>query len=446
VTTPVPDRPTIVFFPEGAYGPTNNCIGIGQVLRERGARVIFIVEESFAGTLEAQGFEERLMRLQPPPEVPEAPGQFWKDFIRETAPEYRKNTYDQLETVIKPIWAELISGAKYVDDRLVEILDEVRPDVAVEDNVVAFPAFVAHGAPWVRIISCNPLELKDPELPPPFSALPVGDRSDWAAFRSRYEELHADMHADFDAFVQARGCPPLPPMEFIHESPYLNLYLYPPAADYERSVPLAPTWHNLGTCVRRSDEQWEVPASLGTRGKLVYLSLGSLGSADVPLMQRFIDLLGRTEHRIIVSMGPQHAELRLHDNMWGAEQVPQPAILPHVDAVVTHGGNNTVTEAFFHGKPMIAHSLFWDQHDNARRVDELGFGTRLHPYAFTDDDLLVALERHLEDDALRERMRRIAAELQARPGTVHAADLIWRVAEEKAPIHRSDEHTEVSVS
>ena len=58
---------TIVFFPEGAYGPTNNCVGIGQVLRDRGHRVVFILEESFAGTLEAQGFEERLLRLGPLP-------------------------------------------------------------------------------------------------------------------------------------------------------------------------------------------------------------------------------------------------------------------------------------------------------------------------------------------------------------------------------------------
>jgi UDP:flavonoid glycosyltransferase YjiC (YdhE family) len=76
------DRATVVFFPEGAYGPTNNCVGIGQVLRERGHRVVFVVEESFAGGLEAQGFEERLMRLGPSPEVEEEPGQFWKDFIR----------------------------------------------------------------------------------------------------------------------------------------------------------------------------------------------------------------------------------------------------------------------------------------------------------------------------------------------------------------------------
>ena len=33
---------TVVFFPEGAFGPTNNCVGIGDVLRERGHRVVFI--------------------------------------------------------------------------------------------------------------------------------------------------------------------------------------------------------------------------------------------------------------------------------------------------------------------------------------------------------------------------------------------------------------------
>ena len=439
-------RPTVVFFPESAYGPTNNCVGIAQVLAQRGARIVFILEESFAGSMEPRGFEERLMRLTPRPETPEVPGQFWKDFIRDTAPEYRKSTYDQLESVIAPIWGELIAGAKYVDDRLREILDEVRPDVIVEDNVVAFPALLAHGAPWVRIVSCNPLELKDPALPPTFSGLPAADASGWERFRHRYDELHAEMHADFDAFVQERGAPPLPAGEFIHESEHLNLYLYPPAADYERSRPLAPTWHNLGSCVRRSDETWQVPASLGDHGRLIYLSLGSLGSADVELMQRFIDLLGSTEHRVIVSMGPQHEELRLAENMWGAELVPQPLVLPEVDLVVTHAGNNTVTEAFHHGKPMIAHSLFWDQHDNARRIDELGFGTRLAPYRFSDDDLLSAVERLLADEPLHERMAAIASELQATPGTQRAADLILRVAHEQAPIHRSGNHTEVSVT
>src|SRR5438552_10230622 len=157
---------TVVFFPEGAVGPTNNCVGIGEVLRERGHRVLFVVEESFAGNLEAHGFEERLMRLGPAPEVEEEPGQFWKDFIRETAPVFRKPTIDQLAEFIEPTWRALCDGSRYVDDRLREIFDELEPDVIVEDNVVAFPAILDAGRPWVRIVSCNPLELKDEALPP----------------------------------------------------------------------------------------------------------------------------------------------------------------------------------------------------------------------------------------------------------------------------------------
>ena len=167
---------TIVFFPEGAYGPTNNCVGIGDVLRRRGHRVIFVVEESFAGRLAVHGFEERLVRLGPASAEPEVPGQFWKDFIRDTAPEFRKPTISQLETFIAPTWRALVDGAWYVEPRLREIFAEVRPDVIVEDNVVGFPAVVTHGAPWVRIMSCNPAELKDPAVPP---ALRAGQPCTW---------------------------------------------------------------------------------------------------------------------------------------------------------------------------------------------------------------------------------------------------------------------------
>ena len=165
---------TIVFFPEGAFGPTNNCVGIGDVLRRRGHRIVFVVEESFAGTLEAKGFEERLMRLTPKPETEEVPGQFWKDYIRETAPVFRRPTIEQLEGFIAPTFQALVEGAQYVDDRLLEIIDELQPDLVVEDNVVTFPALPASGRPWARIVSCNPAEIKDPDVPPPFSGLPVG--------------------------------------------------------------------------------------------------------------------------------------------------------------------------------------------------------------------------------------------------------------------------------
>ena len=94
---------TVLFMPESAYGPTNNCIGIGDVLRGRGHRVVFAAEASWAGKLTALGFEEDLVHLAPEPDEPQDAGQFWKDFIRDTAPEFRKPTIDQLETWVKPV-------------------------------------------------------------------------------------------------------------------------------------------------------------------------------------------------------------------------------------------------------------------------------------------------------------------------------------------------------
>jgi UDP:flavonoid glycosyltransferase YjiC (YdhE family) len=429
----VSDARTIVFFPEGAYGPTNNCVGIGQVLRSRGHRVVFIIEESFAGTLEAKGFEERLMRLGPPPEEPEVPGQFWIDFIRDTAPVFRKSTLEQISEFIAPTWQALIDGAKYVNPRLEEIIGELEPDAVVEDNVVSFPAVMASGRPWVRIVSCNPIELRDPLIPPFSSGYPVDDRSDWPAFLAEYRRAHADMWADFDAFCRDHGAGGLADGElgpdFMHESPWLNLYSYPAEADYERANPLGPTWHRLDSTVRAPESDWQPPGHLADRpGALIYLSLGSLGSADVGLMQRLVDLLGGTNHRVIVSKGPLADQITLHENMTGEGFLPQPAILPLVDLVITHGGNNTVTEAFHHGKPMIVLPLFWDQVDNAQRVDETGFGRRFPAYDFEDGEFLAAIDSLLGDRALHDRMAAMSARIKGSSGTVRAADLIEQVA------------------
>jgi MGT family glycosyltransferase len=180
--------------------------------------------------------------------------------------------------------------------------------------------------------------------------------------------------------------------------------------------------------VRATEEEWPELSAFAGDGALVYLSLGSLGSADVELMRRLVATLADSSHRFVVSKGPQHDQYELADNMRGAEFLPQTTILPHADLVITHGGNNTVTECFHFGKPMIVVPLFWDQYDNALRVDELSFGMRLDTYGHEPDELRGAVELLLADDALCARMRPIAERLQASPGTVKAADLIEQLA------------------
>jgi len=419
------DRLTIVFMPESAYGPTNNCIGIGKVLERRGHRVVFAAEASWKGRLEPLGFEEDLVDLAPAAEGDQDAGQFWTDFITETAPEFRKPTIEQLETFIQPVWASLIDGAKFCEPQLKGILDRARPDVIVEDNVSGFPALLTHGAPWVRIMSCNPLEMKGPDLPPTFSGYPTDDPAGWDDFRAEYDRTHRDLWAGFNEWMIEEGAPALPDLEFIHASEHLNLSIYPDAADYLRSQPLADTWHRLESSVRDTDESWEVPDELRHGdGSLVYLSLGSLGSADVDLMKRLVDVLSRTNHRYVVSKGPRAEEFELADNMWGDARLPQTSILPEVDLVITHGGNNTVTEALHFGKPMVVLPLFWDQYDNAQRMQELTYGVRLPTYDFEDGELIDAVDGLLADEVLRSSLDRLGERIRDQEGTRVAADLI----------------------
>ncbi len=421
-----------MFMPESAYGPTNQCIGLGKVLLDRGHRVVFAAEASWAGRLEPFGFVEALVALaEPDPDAEEgAAGQFWIDFVNETAPEFAKPTRDQLASFVHPTYEALIAGARYAEPRLREIIAEHRPDVIVEDNVVSFPALMTSDAAFVRIVSCNPLEVRGDDVPPTFSGYPIDDRSEWAAFLAESDGIHLRSWTEFDAWCRSQGTPRLLPREFMHASPVANVYVFPRELDYVDARPLDETWHRIDSSVRETDDHYDLPAELADRPEgsgLIYLSLGSLGGADVGLMQRLIDVLGRSRHRVIVSMGPRAGELRLADNMTGAATLPQTSVIPQVDLVITHGGNNTTTEAMHFGKPMVVLPLFWDQYDNAQRVHELGYGVRLPTYAFADDDLLGAVDRLLADAALRERLAAIGADIRGRDGLRRGAEIIERV-------------------
>lgn len=428
---------TILFMPESAYGPTNQCIGIGSALVKRGHRVVFAAEASWKGKLIPFGFEEDLVDLAPPAQDEnQDPGAFWKDFILQTSPEFRKPTIEQIETFVKPTWQALIDGAVYCEPALREIIARVKPDVIVEDNVVTFPALLTSSVPFIRIVSCNPLEMKGPHVAPTFSGYGETQTPEWATFNNQYDASCRSMWEVFNSWVVAQGAPALPELEFIHSSSQANLYVFPEELDYTEARKLDPTWHRMDSSVRDTDGEFTLPDVVRDRpseSALIYLSLGSLGSADVELMKRLISILGKTNHRFIVSKGPQHSSFEVAENMYGAEFLPQTKIIPQVDLVITHGGNNTVTEAIHFGKPMIVLPLFWDQYDNAQRVDETGFGVRLGTYSFAESELTDAIERLLSDVALKQRLVAASARVQKSDGIKVGADVIEEVARK----HRS---------
>jgi UDP:flavonoid glycosyltransferase YjiC (YdhE family) len=120
----------------------------------------------------------------------------------------------------------------------------------------------------------------------------------------------------------------------------------------------------------------------------------------------------------------------------GAELVPQTRVVPRADLVITHGGNNTVTECFHFGRPMLVLPIFWDQHDNAARVEETAFGRRLPTYSFEDAELLEAVDEVLADGRYGSGWRQSRAACRPRPAPSAPPTLIERMARERRPIER----------
>lgn len=417
---------TFLFLPESASGPTNNCIGIGNELVKMGHRVVFAAESSWKDKLTPFGFEEQLFDLAAPdPDADEEEaGAFWKNYINEIKPEFKKTTAEQLETVTGPIAQELIDGAKYAEPRLREIIAEVKPDVIIEDNVVMFPALATSDAPFVRIVSCNPLEIRGENIAPVLSGLAENDPQSWGPFLEEYRRVYTPMWTDFNEWVQEQGLDPMPELELMPEGD-LNLYLYPEELDYTDARPLSDKWHRIDSAVRQTETAVDLPVHFTDGSKpLVYFSLGSLGGADVRLMQAGIDALAELPVNVIVSKGPRGDEVTLADNMWGDDYIPQTTLIPLVDLVITHGGNNTVTESMHFGKPMVLMPLFWDQYDNAQRVDECGYGTRVDTYKISHDEFKQVITDILEDRDLRDKAAAAGEKIRARKGLEKAAQLL----------------------
>lgn len=116
------------------------------------------------------------------------------------------------------------------------------------------------------------------------------------------------------------------------------------------------------------------------------------------------------------------------DHIFAAERVPLLALMPRLDAVVCHGGLNTVCEALVHGVPLVVAPIRWDQPFNAAQVAGSGAGIRVNFGRVSPDQLRTAVTAVLDDPAYRGAAARIRDSFGQAGGRHRAADLLERLA------------------
>ena len=427
---------TIAFFPEAAYGPALNSVGIAQACRDLGHEPVFFSDPSMFEVYEERGFDTYEVNLADPSLTPEEKARYWDDFINEHVPNFDKSPIDQLENYILECWEAIVETAKWAQKDLPDALSAADPDLVCVDNVILFPAIKQHDAPWVRITSCSENEIPDPNIPPYLSGCRADDHEAHHEFRRRYDEIIAPVHEEFNAFLAECGVEPYPHGLFLEPSPYLNLLKYPERLRWDRWNELDPDrFQYLNGCIREDEETYEVP-DLGDEDEpLVYLSFGSLGAGDTELMQRLIDFFGRQSYRALVNVGEyigEYDEDAIPATVGIDSWFPQQSVVDQADVVIHHGGNNTFNECLYYGTPAIVMPYVWDGQDNATRLEETDHGVTRHRSEWTDEELVDAIETCLTDREIQDNVATTSAEMQETDGREKAARLLDELLENHA--------------
>ena len=214
----------------------------------------------------------------------------------------------------------------------------------------------------------------------------------------------------------------LEPAAELERSPHLVLVFSTPALIGDTSsYPAQYRFVGPSFAQRRQDVSfpWE---ALDGRRKL----LASLGTLNAERGARLFAAIGEAlvaeDLQVVVvapeSMGPFPASFIRRDF------VPQIALLPRMDAVLCHGGHNTVCEALAHGLPLILTPIKDDQTVVAQQVADAGAGIRLRFARAQATTIRAAGRAVLDDGRYRAAAGRIRESFAAAGGPARAAELL----------------------
>jgi|NGEPerStandDraft_6_1074524.scaffolds.fasta_scaffold04483_5 MGT family glycosyltransferase len=322
--------------------------------------------------------------------------------------------------------ADLLWNPVETARHVIDVVEAVQPDQVIVDHLAfsARLALRAGGVPYADVVLGHP------------SALPVGgdevygypplwprafdpDPGELAALHERCAVVRDAFTAEWNRALRTLAPQSEPSVDGFAEHGDLLLLNYPHALHDPARTALLPPHAFLGSAVR--DEV--LPANIAgwlsapTEMPLVYVSFGSFLSVRADVQARVVKALRRMDVRVALAIGSgDRAVVGALPSHWLVrEYLPQVQLLRRAALAVTHGGNNSVTEALTCGVPMLVLPFSTDQFAGAAAVENAGLGLALDPNTASVAELELAARRLIDGDSASAAAD-LGASLRAVPG------------------------------
>ena len=161
--------------------------------------------------------------------------------------------------------------------------------------------------------------------------------------------------------------------------------------------------------------------------KIIYISMGTIIHNCIDFYCKCFDAFAEKSYQVVMSVGSK-TEIsslgKIPDNFIVRNYVPQLEILKHSDAMISHGGLNSVSEALYFEVPVIAIPMSNDQPAIAKRLTELGAGLALKMEEITPDLLYQTVDTVLNHPCFKEHSAEISKTFRQAGGYQKAVDEI----------------------
>ncbi|PSL27077.1 glycosyltransferase [Chitinophaga ginsengisoli] len=313
-----------------------------------------------------------------------------------------------VETLKLALEGTYIPFARFMLPGVSRIADEFKPDVIVSDCITFAGALCAHlkDIPCVTTTPVPPDVTGDAMQSPKIfewqQSLIKNLQYELGIYTDEYVIHSREMNMVFTSKEFAGSKDPLPHLKFVG-----------PVKGRPNNTPF--DWDRL---------------SRATTPK-VFVSLGTL-LVDIrkEFFQKLIDAFAGEPLTIVAATDPAIFP-EWPDNFIVQGFVPQSQLMPQMDAVICHGGFNTVNDAFVNGLPMLITPIAYDHFHTASLIENAGCGIKLRYKRLRVPDLKAAMWEVLNNPKYRQAAQHIRDTFIQAGGNDKAVELLETFAQER---------------